>query len=98
MAWALRHPEFFPVEVNRASYEELLRVPGIGPKSARRIISQRRVAAVSVDQLKKLGVVFKRAQYFVTCKGVCPAKKTLDPAAIRRIVAPESPITQLSLF
>ncbi|MGE5544297.1 MAG: putative DNA modification/repair radical SAM protein [Bacillota bacterium] len=98
MAWALRHPEFFPLEINRASYEELLRVPGIGPKSAHRIISQRRVAAVSVDQMKKLGVVFKRAQYFVTCKGVYPAKQSPDPAVIRRIMVPKPPVTQLSLF
>ncbi len=97
-SWALRHPEFFPLEVNRASYEELLRVPGIGPISARRIISQRRVAAVSTDQLKKLGVVFKRAQYFVTCKGRRPVKQPFDPVAIRRIMVPEAPITQLTLF
>jgi putative DNA modification/repair radical SAM protein len=97
-AWALRHPEFFPLEVNRASYEELLRVPGIGPKSAGRILSQRRVAAVSADQLKKLGVVYKRAQYFVTCKGIYSGNKPFDPAVIRRIMVPETPLRQLSLF
>jgi putative DNA modification/repair radical SAM protein len=97
-SWALRHPEFFPLEINRATYEELLRVPGIGPKSAWRIINQRRVAGVSTDQLKKLGVVFKRAQYFVTCKGVYPVKQPFDPTAIRRIMVPPAPITQLSLF
>ncbi len=97
-AWALRHPEFFPLEVNRASYEELLRVPGIGPKSAGRIVRQRRVAAVSTEQMKKLGVVFKRAQYFVTCKGVYPGDRPFDPAAIRRVMLPESPIKQMSLF
>lgn len=97
-SWALRHPEFFPLEVNRASYEELLRVPGIGPKSARRIISQRRVAAVSADQLIKLGVVYKRAQYFVTCKGRYPMKQPFDPVAIRRIMVPKPPVTQLTLF
>ena len=98
MSWALRHPELFPLEVNRASYEELLRVPGIGPKSAHRIISQRRVAAVSAAQLQKLGVVYKRARYFVTCKGRYPVKQPFDPAAIRRIMAPKPPVTQLSLF
>ncbi|KUG04427.1 biotin synthase related domain containing [hydrocarbon metagenome] len=97
-AWALRHPEFFPLEVNRASYEELLRVPGIGPKSAGRIVRQRRVAAVSADQIKKLGVVFKRTQYFVTCKGVYPGNQPFDPATIRRVMLPESPLKQMSLF
>lgn len=97
-AWALRHPEFFPLEINRASYEELLRVPGVGPKSAWRIISQRRVAAVSVDELKKLGVVFKRAQHFVTCKGIYAGNKPFDPVTVRRIMLPESPLMQMSLF
>ncbi len=99
MSWALRHPDFFPLEINRASHEELLRVPGIGPKSAWRIISQRRVAAVSVDQVKKLGVVFKRAQYFITCKGVYPGDHPFDPAAIRRTLVPEpQAVQQLTLF
>ncbi len=97
-AWALRHPEFFPLEINRASYEELLRVPGIGTKSAWRIVSQRRVAAVSMEQLKKIGVVFKRAQYFVTCKGVYAGNKPYDPAVIRKFMVPEAPLQQMSLF
>ena len=67
--WAIRHSGEFPLEVNRASYEELLRVPGIGVKSAWRIIRARRVAALSWDALKKIGVVIKRAQYFLLAKG-----------------------------
>ncbi|MCL2144002.1 MAG: putative DNA modification/repair radical SAM protein [Endomicrobia bacterium] len=67
--WAVNHPDFFPVEVNRASYEELLRVPGIGVRSAQRIIVARRCNTLDFLSLKKLGVVLKRAQYFVTCKG-----------------------------
>lgn len=98
MAWALRHPDFFPLEINRASHEELLRVPGIGPRSAWRIINQRRVAAISADELKKLGVVFKRAQYFVTCKGAYPGNHPFDPFAIRRMLIPEPQAVQLSLF
>ncbi|MDD4803178.1 MAG: putative DNA modification/repair radical SAM protein [Syntrophomonas sp.] len=97
-AWALRHPEYFPLEINRASYEELLRVPGIGTKSAWRIINQRRVVAISADQLKKLGVVFKRAQYFVTCKGIYPGNMPYNPAAIRRLMLPKPSFTQMSLF
>jgi putative DNA modification/repair radical SAM protein len=97
-AWALRHPEFFPLEVNLASYEELLRVPGIGTKSAWRIVSQRRVAAISVDEIKKLGVVFKRAQYFITCKGVYAGNKPYDPETIRKLMVPNTSLQQMSLF
>jgi putative DNA modification/repair radical SAM protein len=67
--WALRHLEFFPVEVNRADKNTLLRVPGIGTKSAQRIIWARRHGALSFDDLKKMGVVLKRALYFITCGG-----------------------------
>ena len=67
--WALRHPEFFPVEVNTADRETLLRVPGIGVVSAKRILYARRARKLEHGDLKKLGVVLKRAQYFITCKG-----------------------------
>ncbi|MDU2064620.1 MAG: putative DNA modification/repair radical SAM protein [Sporomusaceae bacterium] len=68
-SWALHHPEFFPVEINRAAYEELLRVPGIGVLSAKRIIRARRSGSLTFEGVKKLGVVLKRAQYFITCRG-----------------------------
>jgi Predicted DNA-binding protein with the Helix-hairpin-helix motif len=67
--WALRHLEWFPVEVNRADYGTLLRVPGLGVKSARRILAARKSAALDFPDLKKLGVVLKRAMYFLTCSG-----------------------------
>ncbi len=67
--WALRHREFFPVEVNKASFMELLRVPGIGNISARRIVTARRIGALTFLDLKKIGVVLKRAHYFITCSG-----------------------------
>ena len=72
--WALSHLEQFPVEVNRASLEVLLRVPGIGPKSARRIVQARRFGKLDYPALKKMGVVLKRAIYFITCGG-----KTMYP-------------------
>ena len=68
-SWALAHPEFFPVEVNTADREALLRVPGIGVVSAKRILYARRARKLEHGDLKKLGVVLKRAQYFITCKG-----------------------------
>ena len=67
--WAMNNLQLFPVEVNRADYEMLLRVPGIGVKSARRIMAARRGVNLDFDDLKRLGVVLKRAAYFITCKG-----------------------------
>ena len=67
--WAIRHLEYFPVEINRAGYEMLLRVPGIGVKSAQRIMRARRSAKLDFGQLKRIGVVLKRAHYFITCNG-----------------------------
>lgn len=67
--WALAHMELFPVEVNKADYAAILRVPGIGVKSAKRIVAARRGAALDFEDLKRLGVVLKRALYFITCKG-----------------------------
>lgn len=67
--WALHHPEVFPVEINRAPYELLLRVPGLGPRSAKRIVKARRLAPLDYDALKKIGVVLKRARYFILCNG-----------------------------
>ena len=67
--WALRHMELFPVEINTAEYADLLRVPGIGPKSAMRIVKSRRGSHLSFEHLKKIGVVLKRAKYFITCEG-----------------------------
>jgi len=59
----------FPVEINRAPYELLLRVPGLGPRSAKRIVKARRLAPLDYDALKKIGVVLKRARYFILCNG-----------------------------
>lgn len=67
--WALRHLDVFPVEINRASYDMLLRVPGIGPTGVKKIMSARRFGSVTFPMLKKMGIVLKRAQYFITCNG-----------------------------
>ena len=67
--WAVRHLEEFPIEINRAPYEKLLRIPGVGVKSARRIVAARRSCNLTFSDLKKLGVVLKRALYFITCSG-----------------------------
>ena len=67
LGWALRHPEFFPVDINSASYEDILRVPGIGVKSAVLIVNSRRFNRITSYHLKKMGVVMKKAKYFITC-------------------------------
>ncbi|WP_419032710.1 putative DNA modification/repair radical SAM protein [Dysgonomonas gadei] len=67
LAWALRHPEAFPIDINKADYAMILRVPGIGVKSAQFIVMSRRHGRINASQLKKIGVVIKKAQYFITC-------------------------------
>lgn len=106
--WAVQHLEYFPVEINTASYDALLRVPGIGYLSAGRIVKARRMGKIDFQDLKKMGVVLKRALYFITCSGkmmyptkieqdyivrnLLDAKETL-PASVRGMN-----YQQLSLF
>jgi len=103
--WALRHLDFFPVEVNRADYEALLRVPGIGVRSARRILTARRVGPLTFEGLKRLGIVLKRAQYFLTCSGrMLSGLRVSQDSLLHHLVALEAPSLaapmpeQLSLF
>lgn len=82
--WALRHLENFPIEVNTASTRDLLRVPGIGIRSVGKIASSRRVHSLNFDDLRALGVVLKRAKYFITCKGKYYGEVDFDEALIRK--------------
>lgn len=82
--WALRHLERFPVEINRADYRTLLRVPGIGAKSAQRIVKARQRNTLDFADLKKIGVVLKRALYFITCSGRMMYRTKLDEDYICR--------------
>lgn len=82
--WALRHLEYFPVEINNASYEMLLRIPGVGVKSARRIMMARRSTSLDFDGLKRIGVVLKRAHYFITCNGKMMFQTKIDEDYITR--------------
>ena len=104
-SWALAHLEFFPVEVNTADYETLLRIPGVGVTSAKRILSARRAGRLRIDDLPKLGVVMKRAQYFLTASGKIPDGLRFTPdSLLRSLIAAERPqlpqqeMVQLSLF
>ena len=108
--WALRHLEYFPVEINQADYFMLLRVPGIGQKSAQRIVAARRTHSLDFTHLKKIGVVLKRALFFITCNGrqMYPTKldagyifhNMMDPVELRRLSgqAGNMEYQQLSLF
>ena len=89
LSWALRHPECFPVDINRADYELILRVPGIGVKSAQMIVSSRRFTRIGFQELKKIGVVMKKAQYFITCNEL-PGKTVneLTPQGVRKMLTP----------
>ena len=103
--WALCHLEQFPVEIRKADLETLLRVPGIGPVSARRIVSARRQTPLRLEDLPKLGVVLKRAQFFVTCGGrmrpglhFSAATLSRQLEAMERGQLPPQECRQLSLF
>lgn len=102
--WAMNHLDQFPVEVNTADYRTLLRVPGIGVNGARKILSARRWRSLDEDSLKKLGIVMKRAQYFITCdRRMTPALRTRPETLLRTLTALEAPAIQpqyeqLSLF
>ncbi len=104
LAWALRHPEVFPVDINRAEYELILRVPGIGVKSATMIVAARRNGQLTAAALKKMGVVMKKAQYFITCRELTmPGVQELRPEYVRRLlISPAgrkgADANQLSLF
>jgi putative DNA modification/repair radical SAM protein len=81
--WALYNLEHFPVEINRADYQTLLRVPGIGVRSAKKIITARKVMSLDYQDLKKLGIVLKRARFFITCKGKHYSEASMDQTLIR---------------
>lgn len=87
LAWALRHPEAFPVDINRADYEMLLRVPGLGVKSAKMILTARRYSRLGTSHLKQIGIVLKKAQYFITCNEL-PTRtiNEIKPENVRRIL------------
>ena len=85
VVWALRHIEVFPIEINTASEAELLRIPGVGNVSVKRIMQHRRVQKIRYEDLKKMGVVLKRARYFLTCDGRYYGGKEQEPEKLRTI-------------
>lgn len=98
-AWALRHIGQFPAEINTVSYDELLRVPGIGVISAKRIIKARAGRRLEAEDLRKLGVVMKRARFFITCKGRYAGKTSIDDPFLRYYLTEDADHGgQLTLF
>lgn len=106
--WALRNMEYFPVEINTADYKTLLRIPGVGMTSVKRISDARKVHFLNFEDLKKLGIVMKRAQYFITCKGKYYGDVPFEKKFIYRKLSPKldfneiekqkSSFEQLSIF
>ena len=98
--WAIRHPEFFPLDVNKASYEALLRVPGIGVTSARRIVTARKCSKLRIEDLKKLGVVLKRAKYFITAGHAVSQAMLLqsNPVSVMQRMILNTADNQISFF
>jgi putative DNA modification/repair radical SAM protein len=99
--WAIHNIDKFPIDVNTASYAELLRVPGIGPKSAQRIVATRRTGSLGMVELKRIGVVLKRAQYFILCADKRTSLRLNAGATLRALIDPNIysvGVEQLSLF
>ena len=98
--WAIKNSHFFPIEINKASYKELLRVPGIGVTSAKRIVMTRKYSTIRYEHLKKLGIVIKRAKYFITVNGEFLGFKKENPELIRNALMEKGKMVaeQLKLF
>ena len=98
--WAIKNSHFFPIEINKASYKELLRVPGIGVTSAKRIVMTRKYSTIRYEHLKKLGIVIKRAKYFIVVNGEFLGFKKENPELLRNaLMEKEKMVTeQLRLF
>ncbi|MEQ1448464.1 putative DNA modification/repair radical SAM protein [Acinetobacter lwoffii] len=84
LSWALRHSEAFPVDINRADYKMILRVPGIGVRSAQKIVQARRFGQIHIDQLRRMGVAYNRAQHFIRCADTPKFKKDQHAHQIRQ--------------
>ena len=105
LAWALRNSHVFPIDINQAPREMLLRIPGVGVRSVQKILMARKFQTLSYYDLKKMGVTLSRAKYFITCSGATPLAGTIDPLRLRGLLLSQSHskhkqlfIGQLSLF
>ena len=98
LAWALRNSHLFPIDINQAPREMLLRIPGVGVRSVQKILMARKFQTLSYYDLKKMGVTLSRAKYFITCSGATPLAGTIDPLRLRGLLLSQSHSKHKQLF
>lgn len=98
LAWALRNSHVFPIDINQAPREMLLRIPGVGVRSVQKILMARKFQTLSYYDLKKMGVTLSRAKYFITCSGTTPLAGTIDPLRLRSLLLGQSHSKHKQLF
>ena len=98
LAWALRNSHVFPIDINQAPREMLLRIPGVGVRSVQKILMARKFQTLSYYDLKKMGVTLSRAKYFITCSGATPLAGTIDPLRLRGLLLGQSHTKHKQLF
>lgn len=98
LAWALRNSHLFPIDINQAPREMLLRIPGVGVRSVQKILMARKFQTLSYYDLKKMGVTLSRAKYFITCNGATPLAGTIDPLRLRGLLLGQSHSKHKQLF
>jgi len=98
LAWALRNSHVFPIDINQAPREMLLRIPGVGVRSVQKILMARKFQTLSYYDLKKMGVTLSRAKYFITCNGATPLAGTIDPLRLRGLLLGQSHSKHKQLF
>ena len=98
LAWALRNSHLFPIDINQAPREMLLRIPGVGVRSVQKILMARKFQTLSYYDLKKMGVTLSRAKYFITCSGATPLAGTIDPLRLRGLILGQSHSKHKQLF
>ena len=98
LAWALRNSHVFPIDINQAPREMLLRIPGVGVRSVQKILMARKFQTLSYYDLKKMGVTLSRAKYFITCSGATPLAGTIDPLRLRGLLLGQSHSKHKQLF
>ena len=98
LAWALRNSHLFPIDINQAPREMLLRIPGVGVRSVQKILMARKFQTLNYYDLKKMGVTLSRAKYFITCSGATPLAGTIDPLRLRSLLLGQSHSKHKQLF
>ena len=98
LAWALRNSHLFPIDINQAPREMLLRIPGVGVRSVQKILMARKFQTLNYYDLKKMGVTLSRAKYFITCSGATPLAGTIDPLRLRGLLLSQSHSKHKQLF